>query len=472
MSSDGKPADSVKTYRVGTLIYTQRSLLVVLSWMLIGDFCLQIMEELPTALVPLQLRWAEASDALIGFLAGSLPAFLGMVLNPFVGVQSDRHRGKLGRRRPFLLWATPVVVLALVGLAFSKPVSEMLAAMFHLQSASSVAVGWIGACMVVFVIANTYIMQVYQFLFVDVVPMEVMGRFVGCYRAVGALGAFVFHRYMFGQAETRLTEIYLLAALLYGASFMVLVWKVKEGDYPPPPPRAAGGLSQVKTYFRECFGHVFYWKVFSISLFFWSALVPLWTFMVFFGTKPGDAVTGYATTLGLSLESFGQARGWFSLISVPVFFLVGPLVDRFHPLRVSMIGMFLCVLTFAGLYFFAINETTFVWLLIFNGVAQAVYKGSYLAVMPRLLPREKYGQFFTANQIFGFSGVVLAPVLCGWLIASFRDYRLVFAWCGVCTLLAFLMCVSVFRHWRRLGGNESFQPPGQEPRTPSPDTHD
>lgn len=459
-------AAAPKTYRVGTLVYTQRALLGVLSWMLIGDFCLQIMEELPISLVPLQLRWANAPDALIGFLAGSLPAFLGMLLNPFVGVQSDRCRSRLGRRRPFLLWSTPAVVLALIGLGFAEPVSLFLAGVSGARSASSVAVGWIGACMIVFVIANTYIMQVYQFLFVDVVPMEVMGRFVGCYRAVGALGAFVFHRYMFGHADTGITEIYLLAAFLYAASFVLLVWKVKEGEYPPPPPKGPGGLSYLKTYFRECFGHVFYWKVFSISLFFWSALVPLWTFLVFFGTKPGGGVSGYAPTLNLSLETFGQTRGWFSLISVPVFFLVGPLVDRFHPLRIALIGMFLCVATFAGLYFLAIDETSFVVLLMANGVAQAVYKGSYLAVMPRLLPREKYGQFFTANQIFGFSGVVLAPVLCGWLIASLRDYRLIFAWCAGCTLMALVMSISVYRSWRMLGGNESFTPPGQS----APDT--
>jgi hypothetical protein len=59
-------------------------------------------------------------------------------------------------------------------------------------------------------------MQVYQFLFVDVIPAEVMGKFVGCYRAVGALGAFVFHRYMFGHAEDSTALIYLASTMLYG----------------------------------------------------------------------------------------------------------------------------------------------------------------------------------------------------------------------------------------------------------------
>ena len=95
-----KMTTSPKTYRVGTLVYTSRALLIVMFWMLLGDLCLQIMEQLPTSLVPLQLRWATASDTLIGFVSGSLPAVLGILLNPIVGVQSDRHRGRLGRRRP------------------------------------------------------------------------------------------------------------------------------------------------------------------------------------------------------------------------------------------------------------------------------------------------------------------------------------------------------------------------------------
>ena len=204
-----------KTYKVGTLVYTSSGLITVMFWMLLGDLCLQIMEQLPTSLVPLQLRCASASDTLIGFITGSLPAVLGILLNPVIGVQSDRHRGRFGRRRPFLLGATPLVVVALIGLGFAKPVSGFLSGVFGAESPAAVEIGWIGGCMVVFVVANTYIMQVYQFLFVDVIPAEVMGKFVGCYRAVCALGAFVFHRYMFGQAETQTAWIYVISALLY-----------------------------------------------------------------------------------------------------------------------------------------------------------------------------------------------------------------------------------------------------------------
>lgn len=453
-SAAGRP----KIYRVGSLVYTPAALLTVMFWMLLGDLCLQIMEQLPTSLVPLQLRWATASDTLIGFISGSLPAFLGILLNPFIGMQSDRHRGKLGRRRPFLLWSMPLVLVALFGLGFAKPVATLLAGWSGAQSLAAVEIGWIGGCMVLFVVANTYIMQIYQFLFVDVIPTEVMGRFVGCYRAVGALGAFVFHRFMFGHSETHTEMIYGIAAILYGVSFSLLIWKVKEGDYGPPPTKQSF-VKTTSSYFTECFSNPFYLKVYSLAFCFWSAIVPFWTFLVFFGTKPGQDL-GYAPTLGLSLESFGQIRGWCSLVQVPVFFLIGPLVDRFHPLRLGMAGMLLSSATFFANFIFVHDEASFTFWLITNFIAQAIYMGAYLAILPRLLPRQKYGQFFTANQIFGFAGVVLAPVLCGRLLETMKDYRFIHVWCGTCTLAGFFMCLFLYRHWHRLGGDAGYQPPG------------
>ena len=88
-----------------------------------------------------------------------------------------------------------------------------------------------------------------------------------------------------------------------------------------------------------------------------------------------------------------------------------------------MIGLFLCVLAFAGCFFFAHSETSFLWWLIAVMGAQAVYSGAYMTLLPRLFERGKYGQFMSANQIFGFCGVGMAPVLCGWWIASAHDYR-------------------------------------------------
>jgi hypothetical protein len=64
---------STSRFTVGTLVYSKLELFRVVFWMLLAVFILQLMQQLPIALVPLQLRWVSASDALIGFLTGSLP---------------------------------------------------------------------------------------------------------------------------------------------------------------------------------------------------------------------------------------------------------------------------------------------------------------------------------------------------------------------------------------------------------------
>ena len=453
------PIGELPAYRVGTLVYTLPSLILVMFWMLLGGFCLQIMEQLPISLVPLQLRWATASDTVIGFLTGSLPAILGIILNPIVGMQSDRHRGRMGRRLPFLLAVTPIVMISLAGLGFADPISGVLSKWFGATSPAALKIGWIGGCMVVFVVANTYIYQVYQFLFVDVIPGNVMGRFVGFFRAIGALGVFAFNWFMFGHAEAHMEMIYIISVVLYGGSFFLLIWNVKEGEYDAPTP-STSLATMGRLYFTECFSNPFYLKLYSLSFFFWSAIVPLWSFLVFFGTKPGQ-VEGYASTLGLSLQSFGEVRAWCALVQVPVYFIVGPFVDRFHPLRVAVIGMILSSVTYFANFFMDHDQRSLTIWLIINFIAQAIYMGAFLAIFPRLLPRKKYGQFFTANQIFGFVGVSLAPILCGWLLETVKDYRYIFVWCGGCTLVGAVMSVLLYKHWIALGGDSHYRPPGQ-----------
>jgi len=88
-------------------------------WMLWADLSLQLMENLPN-IIPLQLKWLGASDRLIGFVKDSLQAILTLCYVPVIGMQSDRHRGPLGRRRPFLLWCSIPVCLFLVCLGFAE----------------------------------------------------------------------------------------------------------------------------------------------------------------------------------------------------------------------------------------------------------------------------------------------------------------------------------------------------------------
>jgi len=463
LSSTSGPTVAKKQFRVGTLVYTRAALLTVLFWMLLGDLCLSIMESTVPAIVPLQLRWAGANDMTIGLFTAAIPALLGIFLNPWVGVQSDRCRSALGRRRPFILWFTPGVVVSLVLLGYSEPLSRMAYEVLPWGqfgvSQKALLIGMIGLFASSFVVFNVYILSGYQFLFKDVVPEEVLGRFVGVYRAIGAIGGFLFNRYLFGNVETHMAEIYTGAALLYAAAFLLLVWQVKEGEYPPPEPRPEQGgiLASVNQYCRECFGHSFYLKIYTQGLCFWASWVPFMTFVVFFSTSANKE--GYAATLGLTLGEFGKLKAWTMLAQVPVFFMAGWLVDRFHPLRVLLAGSALAAITYLGGFLFIKDSSSLLFWWLLNAGACGICLAAYLAMLTRLLPADKFGQFFSANSVVFQAGLVLSPILCGILLDQIRDYRVIFVWSAFFALVGTGCGISLYRHWLRLGGDSGYHPP-------------
>lgn len=450
-----------KLYRIGTLTYTRGALFQVMFWMLWGDFFFQLLESVTPALIPLQLRWEGASDTVIGFV-GSQAALVAFCLYPFIGMQSDRHRGKLGRRRPFLLWCTPPVVLSLVLLGSAKPAGAMVHRVLamlgggHL-SVAACTIGWITVCYALWVIFNAYVAQVYSYMFVDVIPKEVIGKFFGLYRAVGAIGNLAFNRWALGQAEAHTLHVYVLIGLLAISAFYLIVWKVKEGEYPPPPPRKRGQrLVGMGRYFKECYTHPFYLNVYFLSFFFWSSLVPL-SFIVFFATQAGQP--GYAATLGLSLSEFGKVKGWTFLIQIPIMLAIGPAIDRFHPIRVTMVGLFLVSVSYFSCYWLIHGATSLLVCWTINQGVLAIYLCGGAALTPRLLPRNNYGQFFSANQTFGYISMIIVPPICGWLLGVVRDYRYLFIFCGVCTSLTFFAIITLYFQWKKLGGDQDFVPP-------------
>ncbi|MBP6508667.1 MAG: MFS transporter, partial [Opitutaceae bacterium] len=422
----------------------------------------QLLESLPAAVVPLQLRWEGAGDTLIGF-NGSVSSLIAFLWYPIVGAQSDRHRGRLGRRRPFLLWCILPVVLSLLLLGLAKPagaqVVEILAG-FGLGSRITLAgctIAWVFACLLIFLLFNAYVVQVYACLVADVIPPEVLGKFAGFYRAVGALGSLAFNRWIFGWVEGHTFHVYALIGLIYATAFTLLVWRVKEGTYPPPPPKAAGGrLGAIKGYLQQCFAHPLYLNFYTITFFSWGALAPM-GFMVFFATQAGKP--GYADTLGLSLQQFGEIKGWTFLVQIPVFLIVGYFVDRFHPVRVAVVGMLFTWLSFLGCFWFIHDERTLLFWMCLNQGSIAIYLGAAMALGPRILPLGRYGQFVSANVIFGISSLIFAPPLVGWLLSELRNYRYVFLFSGFGNLCAFIACITLYLQWKRIGGDKNYRPP-------------
>src|ERR1041384_5363325 len=108
------------TWRVGTLTYDRRGLFNVFFWMLWGDFVLNVMDSgVASSVATVQLSKYHASKTLIGFINGTFVEILCVIMVPIVSTMSDRHRGRLGRRMPFMLWTAPLIALSLVLTGFS-----------------------------------------------------------------------------------------------------------------------------------------------------------------------------------------------------------------------------------------------------------------------------------------------------------------------------------------------------------------
>ena len=450
-----------RLYKVGTLIYTKSALLQVMFWMLWGDFFYHLFDSMQ-GLTPLLLRWHGASDTTIGLVGSSLSSLAGFFWYPVVATHSDRYRGRLGRRRPFLLWFTLPAALSLFLLGAAEPGGLWLHRILSVLGVSALTVAgcsivWISAFVLIFLIFYAYIVQVFACLVADVIPAEVMGRFSGIFRAIGALGSLAFNYWGMGWAKTHTIHLYLLIGALFAGAFYVLVWKVKEGGYPPPPPRPPGGrLGAIQEYLRTSFRHPFYLNFYAVTFFYWAAFVPL-NFVVFFSTQAG--APGYAPTLNLSLQQFGEVKGLSSVVQIPVFLVIGFFVDRFHPIRVSIAGMLLTAISYFCCFWFVDSQHgLLVWWTV-NQAAIAVYLGAALALTPRLLPLERYGQFVSANLIFGIIGVIFSPPLVGWLLQRIGDYRYAFFFCGVLTAFSLIALLTLHAQWKKLGGDAGFSPP-------------
>ena len=182
------------------------------------------------------------SDFMFGLLILSFPNFTNAVLGPLVSYFSDRHRGRFGRRIPFLAFTVPFIVTGMLGLAFTPLLGEMLhnAAGADTLSRHTASLIVFGVFWIMFDFGNTLASSIFTALVNDVVPTSLLGRFFGLFRGISLAAGVIFNYFLLGRAESHSMWIFLGLALLYAFGFTLLLFKVKEGEYPPPPPVKPG----------------------------------------------------------------------------------------------------------------------------------------------------------------------------------------------------------------------------------------
>ena len=465
MNGTGVNSEGKKIWSVNGLVYTLGGLVALFALMTVCDFTWAMKDRSVGMITKLMLKKFGASDALNGLLIVSVPSLMGLVISPIISYRSDRHRGRLGRRVPYLLCTLPIVVAGMIGMGFSPTVGRWLEELvghlpvfqgesgFDVNRATLFSIGFFW---IVFelgmIVANTVFIAFVN----DVVPKAVIGRFMSCFRIVSLAAGVIFSWWMLGWLEDH--NAYLLlyfgVAMLYTAGMVAMCIFVKEGTYPPPPAPVAGetkfrAIAATKTYFQECYTHPYYLLMFLAFLLFAIYAMPVNTYLVF-----------YAQSLNLSLKVYGKYISYSFIVSGCLAFPLGWLADRFHPLRCSLVVL---VLYAVGAVYCALtihDELTFGIAVLCHSILSGSFATISASLRMRLLPQDRFAQFSSAaGLISSLVNAGLVPLL-GWVLdCSGSDYSLLYWFNGGLAAVALLVGLALYTQFRRYGGVKNYVAP-------------
>ncbi len=460
------------SYTVGTLRYKFSDLVRVFSWTLSFWFVYSLLTSAYALVIPLVMNADGASNSEILLISVSFAAVMNSILNPVISYASDNTRSRFGRRRPYILWSAPILGFFFALLPFAGDFCRALSAHpQYLRFCGAIGISPLtmtfGLITFGYYLAFGCIGTVPYYMMPDVVPKAVISRYYGLLRIAFAGGSGVFSYFLLQYVQDHGKIIMPAIAVLFVAVTMLAAWRVKEGDYPPPPVRHSNGepLSlrlwhNIRDYVDGCFGSAYAWLVlitFGLS----GISFCVNALMVLFCLEE----------LHMSLAEFGAVNTILAALSL----LVLPLswfLDKANHFRVFFWSWLLtAVFCLAGyLLVFGYWSYLIVSLLITLAGLPTAIDGIKVSI--DLFPAGKYGQFCSARAMFNSLCAIVFSYLGGrffdalqtgcrqhgggdesWLWI-FGHYRALFLWRGIFMLAASLCFWRLYQIWlvkRRAG---------------------
>ncbi|HZZ43746.1 MAG TPA: MFS transporter [Tepidisphaeraceae bacterium] len=436
-----------RRWRAGTLVYTAGGLGVVFFWLLWGDFAFQLKERSVQPTLTRLLQQFHASDMVAGTLIGSLPQLISVLFGPVIGYLSDRHRGKWGRRIPFLLGFTPLTVAAMVGLAYSPQIGRWV------SGGGAGADRWVIACFALFwtifefgsVTCNSLLIALVN----DVVPPGLIGRFFGLFRIFSVAAGIGFMYFLMGKAAEHYVGIFLGIGAVYGVSFTAMCLKVQEPGYPPPEVNTGGPWGATKMYMRECFAKPYYLWYFASVAVAQLAFQPINIFSLYF-----------AGSVGVSDDRYGKLSAMQFALSLTLSYPLGWLVDKFHPLRLVMASLIFHGVSTLAAFFLVRGPAGFGVAHVICGAMAGCWLTTWYALTPALVPRAKFAQYFSAMTICYAAAQFVGGIAFGHLFdVIHHQYRYMYLLGCLFDFFAVGLTLVVYRYFKRYGGRTGYVAP-------------
>ena len=450
-----------KIWKVGTLTYTLGGIIALSFWMIWGDFVWAMKDRAIGPSSTLLFKQIVDSEFLFGLIIIGFPNFTNIFLQPIIGFISDRHRGRLGRRIPFILFTTPFIVTGIFGLGLTKLAGAWLHTLcpdIPLKTAMLIffAISW-----VFLDFGSTLAGSLFNALANDVIPRELIGRFFGLFRLVSLGAGFLYNYFLIGKVETHTMWIFLGVGTIYGVGLLLMCMKVKEGQYPPPaelPPLPSGKQRTVVqtvaasavTYLRQSFSMSYYrWFMVAVTIATFS-FMPINSFSI-----------QYSKFLQISPDTYGKLVAISYGCSLILSYGLGVLADKFHPLRTGMAALAVYFLLMIGGYIF-ISPKTFPIIFILHTVISGCYITFAASLHSKILPPALFAQFSSAIGIFSAVMYMIVGPTIGKIIDIFGDYRYTLLIGAGFTLAGILLLYKMLRGYNYYGGDKNYQAPMPE----------
>ncbi len=450
-----------KIWQVGTLTYTTGGLILLCFWLLWGDFPWAMKDRAIGPSATLLIKQLGVSDFLYGLIIIAFPNFTNIFLMPMISYISDRHRGRLGRRIPFLLFTTPFIVLGIYLIGITHPLGRFLHSVIpsiseHLAMLTAFCIGW-----VMLDFGTTLSCSLFGALVNDVMPREILGRFFALVRMVSLAAGMLFNGFLIDKIETHSGIILFGVGTLYGIGLLSLCFMVKEGKYPPPvdatpstgeAPHPQSAIRKVATstvtYLRQSF---------SLSYYRWFMITTAIASLTFFPVNSFSIQ--YAKSLNLNMDKYGLYLVYTYCVSLILSFSLGSLSDRFHPLRTGMTSLATyAIIMFAG-YALMADPKYFGVVFILHGIVSGCYFTLVASISPRLLPPGLFAQFSSAAAIVLSVGSMLMGPIIGRTLDCLQDYRYVFLMGGIIATISTVMYYKLYLNFQACGGDQNYQAP-------------
>jgi MFS family permease len=385
----------------------QRSELRILAILGVPTFALALAITTVSTYLPVLAEDFSDSSIVIGLLIGG-EGLIALWLPLAVGSWSDRLRTPLGSRLPFILVATPALVVALAVLGFVDSIA-----------AAAIVVA-------VFFVAYFVAYEPYRALYPDLVDDEIAGRAQSSQAIFRGLGTFL--ALVGGGLLISISDPlpFLATALVVGltmGAFCVAGVRYRRRERPVQEEAVGEVVRRVADLVhgrRDL-------QAFLVANALWElALSALKTFVVLYVTK----------TLGLSLAGSSLAIGVAASVVLVGAVVSGKIADRVGRARVMRAS-----LVVYGLGLLVPFASTVPWVVALAAPLVAFGGGvtmslPYALLMP-MMPRGAHGAVTGLYSLSRGVGTSLGPLLAGVAIqAAGGDYRWTWLVCGTAILVS------------------------------------